>query len=432
MSQQDLPAVASADGSKTDENVDSNRFSLNLDDFEKVDADQLQSAFPSSLADNEGGKANNSAAQFGLDNTQQDMSNILDYMGTSEPTVVGITGTIDDIPKTGQTMFHEEIDPFKSDFSVPGSTGISSDKLSETPNVIDDIIMDSDILKSKSSDVTDLLSSVPQSDSFADVPIVSKTVEQPSIQLDDPFHNENISIDAAKMIDDTVESLDEQFSSKKLVAEMSSSPPAFDSTNSSSQPAGSPTSSQLADSFKDYAYTTEQSNVLSEEKPLPREPIAPPREPTPPPRQPTPPPREPTPPPRQPTPPPREPTPPPRKPTPPPREPTPPPRQPTPPPREPTPPPRQPTPPPREPTPPPRQPTPPPREPTPPPKEIIKTKSTPKPSVSADLFAKKTHSSVNAKTAATLAVFDPSKFTVILKIGNIIVLLIEDISFTAF
>nr|XP_027217240.1 vegetative cell wall protein gp1-like [Penaeus vannamei] len=113
--------------------------------------------------------------------------------------------------------------------------------------------------------------------------------------------------------------------------------------------------------------------------PPPKEPTPPPREPTPPPKVPTPTPREPTPPPREPTPPPREPTPPPREPTPPPKVPTPTPREPTPPPREPTPPPREPTPPPKVPTPTPREPTPPPREPTPPPKVPTPTPKEPTP-----------------------------------------------------
>ncbi|MPC38653.1 uncharacterized protein E2C01_032165 [Portunus trituberculatus] len=143
--------------------------------------------------------------------------------------------------------------------------------------------------------------------------------------------------------------------------------------------------------------------------PPPREPTPPPREPTPPPRQPTPPPRQPTPPPREPTPPPRQPTPPPREPTPPPRQPTPPPREPTPPPRQPTPP-REPTPPPREPTPPPRQPTPP-REATPPllePVVPVPPKVIPAPIQEARVTSGRTYQ-VSEATKASFAVFNPRK-----------------------
>ncbi|XP_045124685.1 reticulon-2-like isoform X1 [Portunus trituberculatus] len=322
----------------------SNRDSLNLDDFEKVEADQV----PSNVSESSKATANLLDDMSLFSGPGKDLSSLSTSQTSEKETKPGnslFSADFSALPDDPFKKDNAKFDPSNSEMS-PGSN-FDSGVDSNTPDTLDLIASapappSSDIsneTSSSKSNLDDFLSSGDKNSPFSDFMTQESQSQKPTSDL---------------------------LFERDLISDTQQAAPAFEDLLGSVPMTAAPPAA--FDPVPEPVMKPEPTPPPREPTPPRREPTPPPREPTPP-RQPTPPPREPTPPPRQPTPPPREPTPPPREPTPPPRQPTPPPRQPTPPPREPTPPPRQPTPPPREPTPPPRQPTPPPREPTPPPRQ---------------------------------------------------------------
>ncbi|XP_064091850.1 reticulon-2-like isoform X2 [Macrobrachium nipponense] len=388
----------------------SNRDSLNLDDFEKVEADQLLGGGPppppTSLSSGIGSLAQNTqAAAVGLvDDIMAHVKNSGDDL-FSNLTSAGFTTS--NAEAKGKESSPMASDPFKMDFAPKDTT---TKEVSSVPS--DNMMFSGDFMSSSSSDDAKFsgldvgFSSIPASESFTSNLLASappppstnlfddspKADEKPSmgfggfddfLSRDDDLlkGKQDFSLpDVKESVKGAAESLMDAFpsfgSQPPVVEEPLKRDPSPDFRNPT--PPRTPTAAPVQDVLASPKQPTpprtptpplrEPTPPLVKEPTIPKQPT-PPRTPTPPPREPTPPPRKPSPPPKAPTPP-REPTPPPREPSPPPKAPTPP-REPTPPPREPTPPPRVPTPPKKEPTPPPKEPTPPPRTPTPPAKLVF-------------------------------------------------------------
>ncbi|KAK3882142.1 hypothetical protein Pcinc_013465 [Petrolisthes cinctipes] len=392
----------------------SNRDSLNLDDFEKVEADQLPPSVSQSarvttdLMDDIMAQVSHAGQQ------QQDLLAGL-TSGTTKPQVSPDLTSFSTSDPFKRSDDEERFDPYSSgDMMFTGGSSIST--TGGAPAEVD------------------LLASAPPPPT-GDFRDDSPPLDKPNF---DPYSTTNTSVGMTGQQGDSFNdfmSADPQAQQKPTSTTVSES--LFDPYSASDDFLGGGTgmSSQFVEEIKQtsapvtHAARDPSPEPIFKREPSPepifkREPTPPFREPTPPLREPTPPlrqpspAREPTPPLREPTPeftmptqrprqptPPREPTPPPREPTPPPRQPTPP-REPTPPPREPTPPPRQPTPPPRQPT-PPREPTPPPREPTPPTPVFVPT---PKkaPIQEPHVTPGKTYH-VSDATKASFAVFNPQE-----------------------
>ncbi|XP_071520279.1 uncharacterized protein [Panulirus ornatus] len=421
----------------------SNRDSLNLDDFEKVEADQL----PPSV---------NQSARMTSDLLDDIMSHVSSSgpdpfsnfsSGPTSDTKPGISSASSDPSLSSDPFKRDEDrnDPFSTDnllgdTYVTGSVSAPADSfgsglsdLASTPPASNDL---QDKISRDMSQIDDFLAGGSHRSNVNDAVISQANAQKPANEpLFEPFSaTESQAPPAMESLLDPMpapvtqapaalrDPSPEPFFKREPTPPRQSSPPLREPSPPSLR---EPTPPRQPSPIPREPTPPRQPSPKPREPTPPRQPSPKPREPTPPrqpspipreptpPRHPSPPPREPTPP-RKPSPPPREPTPP-RKPSPPPREPTPP-RQPTPPPREPTPP-RQPTPPPRKPTPPPREPTPP-RKPTPPPREPTPPRKTSPPTVQVQKAAAaapvqearvtpgKTYK-VSDATRASFAVFNP-------------------------
>ena len=445
------PTKTSSNEEKKPSTGDSFRDSLNLEDFEKVDADFLDqgSAFTSSnpvagslgsdpisgdmkevigsisdTVDSLVDGVKSSEVPFLTDKMSEEFLSSKENMNFDESSVVGISGGIDE-PKdtknilsdiqTGEQSPGEKESAGQGEPWTSGNAGfdgvgeISGSQPATTAGLIGDFSSGSFMESSGNTDMvqeplvssekfTGTIESAKEPSLYDNYPQASTT----SVQSNDPFTPQGFTDD----IPSKISAVEEPAMLAKEIKDQQSVEPPKDTS-----PYG------MQDSPPSSPSPQPQQPIPTIRDPTPPRVSSPSREPTPPPRESVTPPREPTPPPREPTPPPREPTPPPREPTPPPREPTPPPREPTPPPREPTPPPREPTPPPREPTPPPREPTPPPREPTPPLQkpvpsvQVIKSseKSSSK-TVSSGTGATKSYPPLDDETRRKFAVLNPSEY----------------------